>query len=244
MAHLTSTLLPERGFHPVSRNAIRLSGPSQIYESCTAHLYFTLPPVLFVDTHELAQRESSYSFNHWGTRDLERPVHALPDEVSDLLINAKVSEGLELGSEEEEGKTLYIEVPMHLRYGKPKRPTNGGKQSKPYELLRVEWPQAFLHCPSSFQIDHLPSLPSLPAHILSALPSSKSGNILIPIPPHANFSSETHNTLILPLGTLDDLSFVEPITALTILACFLWLLRVSWKIATRLNVNSQRPKTA
>ncbi|KDR78332.1 hypothetical protein GALMADRAFT_138434 [Galerina marginata CBS 339.88] len=253
MAYLVSKLGPQSGFHPVSTSTIHLSPQSTFatYESCSLHLYYTLPPLLFVDTHELAQRNASYTFRHWGNRDLEKPVHALPDEISELLIDATVKllelDGPGGGDDEvqDSGRAIHVEVPMHLRYGAPKATSalGEGENQALYEELHVDWPKAFLWCPSSSHSKQ--NAQSLPEHIFSALPNSVSDNAIIPIPPHANFSSETSTitTLLLPIGNAKDLEVVEPLTALTILVCFLWLLQVSWRTATRLNANVGRPKT-
>lgn len=142
MSYLNSTLLPQRGAHPVSTSIIHLVGTLQLYGACTLHLLYTLPPLLFVDTHELAQRDASYAFEHWGTRDLERPVHALPNELSELLLTVRLPEA---GADVDVPETVVqVEVPMHLRYGAPKR--SDAAQTKPYLPLEVEWPQAFLRC--------------------------------------------------------------------------------------------------
>ncbi|KJA17879.1 hypothetical protein HYPSUDRAFT_45882 [Hypholoma sublateritium FD-334 SS-4] len=237
MSYLNSTLLPQRGAHPVSTSIIHLVGTLQLYGACTLHLLYTLPPLLFVDTHELAQRDASYAFEHWGTRDLERPVHALPNELSELLLTVRLPEA---GADIDVPETVVqVEVPMHLRYGAPKR--SGVAQTKPYLPLEVEWPQAFLRCRTSIP-NHPPSSLSLSEHVSSALPSIHE-SILLAIPPHSSFSAAPWSPLVIPLGNPQDLSVVEPLTALTILATFFWLLRVSCKVAHRLNSAVKRPKT-
>ncbi len=147
MSYLNSSLLPQRGAHPVSANIIHLAGASRLYNACTLHLLYTLPPLLFVDTHELAQRDASYASEHWGTRDLERPVHALPDEPSELLLTVRIPEA---GADSDAPDTVVrVEVPMHLRYGAPKAPDRSEmEKTKPYLPLEVEWPRAFLRCPT------------------------------------------------------------------------------------------------
>ena len=155
---------------------------------------------------------------------------------------------------------------MHLRYGAPKAPDRPEtEKAKPYLPLEVEWPRVFLRCPTCTyyhfhehaRIAHLcnltyltappthtPSSLSLPAHISFALPPRDYESILLAIPPHSSFAAAPRSTLIVPLGNPRDLSIVEPLTALTILATFFWLLKVSWKVARRLNSAARRPKTA
>ncbi|CAA7262045.1 unnamed protein product [Cyclocybe aegerita] len=240
MAYLVSELSPTQGFHPTSASLVYLPGPIPQYESCSLHLYYSLPPPVFVDTHELGQRSSSYTFSHWGSRDLEKPVHALPQETSEVLINVQIPQE---GYADEEEMELNVEVPMHLRYGTP-RSTATSKESegKPYEEIQVEWPHAFLLCSSTSLLKSRVTQPSLPAHILAALPS-RPPRKLIPIPPHSNFTKTT-TTLLLPLGNPYDLAFVEPFTAMTVFICFLWIVRVAWKTSRRTEVDtSSRPKT-
>jgi len=116
-------------------------------------------------------------------------VHALPSELSEVLVN------VELPSEEEwdivDGESIRIEVPMHLRYGTPRstRSKEADEEAKrePYEKIQVDSPKAFLLCPSTTPLKAKTALPSLPAHVFAALPSGKSRTkILIPIPFHPN----------------------------------------------------------
>ena len=149
MAYITSTLQPTEGFHPVSISTLHFPQLNPSWSLCSIHLHYILPPLLFVDTHELAQRNASYSFRHWGSRDLERPAHALADEPSELLVNLNLQEAF-LRSNEEAGRTLMVEVPMHLRYAAPKPLTTQARRgAEPYEQIRIDLPKAFFRCPRS-----------------------------------------------------------------------------------------------
>ncbi|KAF8900163.1 PIG-X [Gymnopilus junonius] len=248
MAFVISELGPPKGFHPISNTKVYLPNPLSSYNSCSLHLHYTLPPLVFVDTHELAQRDSSYSFRHWGSRDLERPAHALPDENSELLLDVRFL-AEEVGHSKTaagkgEGTTIDVEVPMHLRYGKPRAPASSEEgKTGPYEEVHVDWPKAFLKC-SSPLYDHA-SIP-LPQRILLALPSlnSEKDSVFTAIPPHVDFSSKTSSLLFLPVGNPKDLAIVEGVTVVTMLVCFIFLLRTSRRTAVRLTRNSTRPKTA
>ncbi|PPQ95111.1 hypothetical protein CVT25_011654 [Psilocybe cyanescens] len=253
MAYLISELGPPKGFHPISSTTIYLPGIHKAYEFCSLYIHHTLPPLVFVDTHELAQRNESYTFSHWGSRDLEKPVHALPDKVSELLLNVRfpnleTQTGHPLNEGQEEGRTVQVDVPMHLRYGSPRTASSSSSeedQTGAYERIRVDWPQGFLSCPPSSRAitKNKAKSVSLPKHVLSVLPSD---NVLVAIPPHSDFAN-TSTVLYLPLGNTRDVAFVEPLTALTILACCFWLFRVANKTARRLNANAQptqRPKTS
>ncbi|PPQ73061.1 hypothetical protein CVT26_014653 [Gymnopilus dilepis] len=229
MAYITSNLGPPKGFHPTSKTTIHLPEPASSYKSCTLNLYYTLPPPVFVDTHELAQREASYTFKHWGSRDLEKPVHALPDEISELLLDVNFLEGA--GRAVEEGMSVDVDVPMHLRYGKPRTPQSSEEvKTGPYEEIRAKGDGSSI---------------SLPQHIMSALPGadSEKDRVLMSILPPVDVI-ETSSTLFLPLGNPRNLAIVEGTTVVTILLCFAFLIRASWRTATRLSKDSPRPKTS
>jgi len=151
MTYITSTLQPREGFHPVSISSLHFPRLNSSWGLCSLYLHYTLPPLLFVDTHELAQRNASYTFRHWGSRDLEKPAHALLDEPSELLVNLNFQKGI-LEREGEAERMLVVEVPMHLRYGAPKAPITEGRQQEPYEQIRVDLPQAFFRCPASCKV--------------------------------------------------------------------------------------------
>jgi hypothetical protein len=164
MAYITSTLQPTEGFHPVSISSLHFPRLNSSWRLCSLHLHYSLPQLLFVDTHELAQRNASYTFRHWGSRDLERPAHALPDEPSELLVNLnfqnvlqerdeEAEKGKEAKRDKEAGMVLLIQVPMHLRYGAPRARTNESRpMAEPYEQIRVDLPQAFFRCPRSCKV--------------------------------------------------------------------------------------------
>ncbi|KAF9481623.1 hypothetical protein BDN70DRAFT_518673 [Pholiota conissans] len=130
---------------------------------------------------------------------------------------------------DDDASIVRIEVPMHLRYRRPVR-----KDGKSYESVNRLTATFFaiLNDSTSFHI----FTPSLPSRILSALPSSKVNSILISILPRFNSSDSAQSILTLLLGNSWDLSVVEPLTALVIIACFLWLLRVSFRVAACINM--------
>ena len=115
---LSSTLTPTKGFHTSSTTRIlRGSYP----HSCTLHLYFGLPAQLFADPYELGHRRESYTFERFGGGNLEAPVFAPgAGGPSGLLLNVTIPGG---GGGESRGDEdiLSIEVPLHARYGVPKR---------------------------------------------------------------------------------------------------------------------------
>ena len=247
MSYITTNISTSQGFHPVSTNIIHFTGSSPA--QCSLHLYFRLPPLLFVDPHELAQRNSIYTFNHWGSRDLEKPVHALPDAErdSDILLNVRLPRSAEAPM-----WNMTVELPMHLRYGVPAPVSSISGSEKPYEHVRVDTPIAFMLCKTSREplfgaffipfidfivlatfIDNATQIPApLPSYVIASLTKTPQ-NTFILIPAHPEFSS-TQTVITVPLGSISDLPLVELGTALTIILCFFWLALVSWNTSLRL----------
>ncbi|KAH6880219.1 hypothetical protein BKA70DRAFT_1344333, partial [Coprinopsis sp. MPI-PUGE-AT-0042] len=104
-----SSLNPSYGGHPTILST--LSNPSP---ECSVYLYYTLPPLLFVDVHELALRSDHYTvlgLRGRGSRELEKPVHALPlyDEPVELLTRLTPSNHT----------SREVQLPIHVRYAEP-----------------------------------------------------------------------------------------------------------------------------
>ena len=135
---LTSSISPAYGYHHISLTRISFTAPEPLGSSqnCTLHLHFTLPPLIFVDSYELAHYEESYTFRHWGTSNLELPVAALPQENASLLLTARTT----LNSTRE----VEVKLPFHVRYGDVTRVSLIG-----YEPTEMEWPTGFLACSRS-----------------------------------------------------------------------------------------------
>lgn len=234
---ITSHLHPTHGFHPSSITTLTLL---HHHQNCTIHLYYTLPPQIFVDPHELALRRASYAYRHWGSTELEKPAHALDTGEADtevLIISedTKFLVGVD-GTDTAAHREVTVDVPMHLRYGPPS--ASGG-----YEEVQLRWPTAFLICPSNLSSsDHPPSHLcadfSLPTHVLNSLPPKKSCFPVHPLPS----SGPNSNTILLPLGNTAHLAAVEIGTAAVILACFFWLVKVAWDTAGRLNAKRRNSK--
>ena len=267
MSYITTNISSGQGFHPVSSNVVHfLAGPSSLAQ-CSFHLYFNLPLLLFVDPHELAQRNNTYTFNHWGSRDLEKPAHVLPEteRASDVLLNVRLPPGVDDDRKPfETGSVswnLTVDLPMHLRYGVP------APVSSTYDHIQVDTPIAFLLCKTrelfikilffltftdtydlATPVGNPTQLPaSLPSHVTLSLPEIPP-NIFIPIPVHTEFLSggkaelSYTNVITVPLGSISDLPLVELGTTLTIIICFFWLARVSWNTSKRLDLDRRHLK--
>ncbi len=138
---LSSTLNPAKGFHTTSTTRFALRGTRA--HSCTLHLYLTLPAQLFADPFELAHRRASYTFERFGGGNLEAPVFApAASGPSALLLDVKIPEGVDnMDGDQGDGSVFRIDVPLHARYGRPKR---GGEL---IDEVVLPPPVAFWACP-------------------------------------------------------------------------------------------------
>lgn len=128
---LSSQLAPRQGFHTTFTTVLSTPRTS---EHCSLHLFFVLPPVVFVDPYELSNRKEDYSFDFWGTSNLELPVAAVPDVYSALLLNLTLPQY----AVEQSAMNLTIDLPLHLRYQH--------LYSVP-TAVDVQWPVGFWSCP-------------------------------------------------------------------------------------------------
>ncbi|KAH6871455.1 hypothetical protein BKA70DRAFT_1355751, partial [Coprinopsis sp. MPI-PUGE-AT-0042] len=122
-----SSLKPSYGAHPTILST--LSNPSP---ECPVYLYYNLPPLLFVDIHELGLRSDHYTvlgLRGRGSRELEKPVHALPlsDAPVELLMRLAPSNDT----------SREVQLPIHVRYAEPL----GEDLTLPFE-----GPRAFSSC--------------------------------------------------------------------------------------------------
>lgn len=153
MAALTCSIHPPNGFHPTLLTKVsHLPRGHDSGINCTLHLYYTLPPLLFIDPYELEHRRDTYTFRYWGANNLELPVTAILREEAGLLLHVKNKLSEDVGDE----RAIEVEVPMHLRYGEPE---NGGYIG--LEEVKVGWPKGFFACPSACKCDFPSSIRSL-----------------------------------------------------------------------------------
>ncbi|KAJ7574291.1 PIG-X [Mycena floridula] len=201
---LSSTLEPQAGFHTKLTTKITIENT----RNCSLNLYFSLPPLLFVDPYELADYDDKYAFRRWGPSSLELPLAALKNEASTLLLHLKSTELV----------NIEVELPLHARYGH--------LNSDGYELAHIQGPLAFLSCPPPVSRETAVPNPKLPAHILNLFEPTS----LVFLP-----ENPTTHVLRVPVGAPKDIATVEFGTAITILLSFLYLCNVVRKTAGRMN---------
>jgi len=129
---LSSSLTTRHGFHTTYSTHIIVNNPADLAR-CTCHLLHILPPRVFVDPYELANYRDFYTIKLSGYSNLELPVTAVDPKGSALLLNILLPKtGMQ---------NMTVDVPLHLRYGKPVQVDDGS--------VKVPLPTGFWTCPSS-----------------------------------------------------------------------------------------------
>ncbi|KAI0310924.1 PIG-X, partial [Amylostereum chailletii] len=201
---LSSKLDPARGFHTTSKTHLLLKLPRQ---SCSLYLAYTLSPHVFADPYELELHGHAFTLGgkERSRTDLEAPVFALNEDAKDVLL-LNVHHALK----EREGGKLEVEVPLHLRYG---RPTDASE----YASVDVAPPVAFWACEDGgFSVEITPEL----THVARGV----EGKALYIIEHAPEVGIET---VRVPVGYLGDLRLVEGGTVCVVLVAFMW---VVWKV--------------
>ncbi|KAI0267131.1 PIG-X [Gloeopeniophorella convolvens] len=201
---LSSTLTPTQSFHTTSTTRIALRGTRA--RGCGLRLHFALPAQLFADPFELQHRAAAYTFERFGTGNLEAPVFAPgAGGPSALLLDVTSPEG---------ETEIEVEVPLHARYGVPK---SSGDMLDEVMLLP---PEAFWACPRDD--DEPKSVPQALRAVVNLVPALKDASVLMRIP-HAE--AVRAQTLRVPVGDARDVEFVETGTIMVIVVLFVYLLR-------------------
>lgn len=219
---LSWTMSPSKGFHTTSTTRLALRGSRA--DSCTLHLYLTLPAELFADPYELAHRHASYTFERFGGGDLEAPVFApSASGPSALLLDVNIPKGADNmdqdqgggeGVGEGDGNVFSIEVPLHARYGVPK---SGGEL---VNEVMLPPPVVFWACPQERASGNGANRMQVPDVLQIALKDETTTLVMIP---HAG--SMLAQTLRVPVGDGRDVAVVEAGTVVVILFAFVYLLR-------------------
>jgi hypothetical protein len=152
------SLDPPRGFHPSVKVFLSLptglrhghpptmgmildpetrkqTAPSR--PACELYLSQTLPSDMFADPYELELRSTEYEATVYGERNLELPVHEMSGEGQLVLLRVPLSADV---------RNTTIDLPLHLRYGMPRKIFKGDSG---IQTVEVPWPEAFWACPSN-----------------------------------------------------------------------------------------------
>ncbi|KAF8264177.1 PIG-X [Lactarius quietus] len=226
---LSSTLTPTRGFHTSSTTRLVIRGSRT--HSCTLHLYFDLPVQLFVDPYELDHRRGSYTFERFGAGNLEAPVFAPgAGGPSGLLLDVTVPE-VGGGENHNDNDILNIEVPLHARYGVPRR------DGELIDEVVLPPPEAFWACAEEHADgDHHGDgrdplhVPDTLHKVVELAPALKRASKLILIR-HAE--TVRAQTLHVSVGNARDVALVETGTVVVVLLVFMYLLRTIVRASRR-----------
>ncbi|KAJ6543540.1 PIG-X, partial [Mycena vulgaris] len=195
----SSALVQANSFHPTLLTNV------EVFEidTCGLHIYYALPPLIFIDPYELANYRSSYSFQHIEPSNLELPPAALEQSGSSLLLTVSVPR---------RGGTIDAEVPLHVRYGT----TSANRSLALFQTAELQSPYVLLSCPQSLPHKDTVTVPAEFQQLFNPAVSR-----IVPIAPHAPDSVGIVHT---PIGIADDLAVVEIGTATIIALSFCYLL--------------------
>ncbi|KAI8998942.1 hypothetical protein BD414DRAFT_433285, partial [Trametes punicea] len=186
------------------------------------HLVHDLDPHVYADQYELAQRPG-YSAVLWGTTDLEKPVSAVPQNGSVLLLTADTSHLLPGQSAD-----IILEVPLHARYG---RPVAGVHQNQAFYRVPLKRPVGFLA--EGLHTTHVTATTEMP-EVLRPY-ASLDGWPSPPLSLIRDISTADPLEIVLPVGVLDNLAWVDAGTAVVMITMFFYLMHASVKTARRIS---------
>lgn len=222
-----------QGFHFTLSTTVHIPSPSK-YDACSLHLLHVLDSHVYADQYELAQRPD-YTISFWGTSDLERPVSAIAPDNSLLLLALHPARYLTAQS-----MNVTLDVPLHARYGRP-----ASASGPPNFAIQLKQPIGFFSCPGSQdseqgQAMQLPAATDMNLGVPDALRpyTSLPGWPSSPMSLITDTSANDSLKVIVPVGKLDDLAWVDVGTAVVMIAMFFYLLAASIRTARRLFTKS------
>ncbi len=228
LASLSSSVSAQ-GFHFTVSTTVSLAS-WQESDRCSLHVLYDLDPHVYADQYELAQRPG-YTSVLWGTSDLERPVSAVDQAGSALLLTADTSQLLP-----GQAANVTLEVPLHARYG---RPVAGPQDA--FHKVELRRPVGFFACSLDSTLSPSPHGPMLT--LLSdvvAVPetlrqyTSLPGWPSLPLSLIPDTSLREPLAIVVPVGKLSDLAWADIGTAAVMIAMFFYLLAASVRTARRL----------
>ncbi|KXN83098.1 hypothetical protein AN958_01849 [Leucoagaricus sp. SymC.cos] len=227
MATVEANIQNSNSFHPKSLVTFDLSQSETVSESCSLHLLYKLSPSLFIDPYELAQHQESYTSTQWGDIELEKPVHAVQDSDTNLLVTVNQR----LRNEGTTSMRFEVEVPLHARYLAPSSQDVPGEELGNYRHVPLERPQAFFACPKGPDQESAPPPIHISATQLAAANLSSSIIQFIHIPYSSNYPVDF---VRVPVGRQEHLFGVQVTTSVIILLIFLWVTSATIHAARRL----------
>ncbi|GAA6029471.1 hypothetical protein JCM8097_003696 [Rhodosporidiobolus ruineniae] len=268
MASYTATFADAPALHPVLHLSISLptspsplsssSSSSSPPRSCSLYTLLDLPASFIADRYELLRLHRAGRLGDFdpegadeglqvvGEGDLEAPVWRARERegkgrAAVLVRLGKGGSGAApwgAKGKDREGKTLEVDVPLHVRYQDPLEARVAGG-AEPRGEVEMEWPRVFWACegegdiaPTTFEDLASCPPPSLPSPLSLPLFSTTASNLTFHhLPPSPLSPSSISScppslppplTLSLPAGVLSDLPLVESVTVLAVWAVAAW----------------------
>lgn len=226
MSTVSTVIRNPSSFHPISRITFDLESHSTEAEHCSLHLLYKLISSFFIDPYELGQHHESYTFVQWGPTELEKPTHAVQNSDTNVLLT------INLPHEEDKMLRFDVDVPLHVRYLAPLPMDAPLLDSRSYQHLPFERPQAFFACPRDFGQES-PSVP--PTHIPAT--QLNEANLMLNITQFIHIPYLPNNptdVIHIPVGKRGDLVAVQVTTAAVVLLTFLWVGAATIQLSQRL----------
>ncbi|KAM5535587.1 hypothetical protein V8D89_010754 [Ganoderma adspersum] len=202
-----------QGFHFTLSTTVGVPAP-HTFDSCSFHLLYDLDPHVYADQYELAQRPG-YTSLLWGTSDLERPVSAVDPKGTVLLITAG-----NIHITLKQSSNFTLDVPLHARYGRPAQLLD-----TTFHHIDLNRPVGFFAC----DLDTPSPVPDI-LRPYTSFPGWPSLSLFIV----QETSPKDPLRVTVPLGTHEDLGWVDVGTAAVMIAMFFYLLLTSMRTARRL----------
>ncbi|KAI8987091.1 PIG-X [Pilobolus umbonatus] len=201
MSVIHSELLNAHSFHPKILTHIPIDREYAEY-NCYLDIIYVLPPSVFVDPYQLRDLENSIgAVTVLGEHDLELPLQRVKEMRGSIVFlrHSSISTS-----------SLQIELPIHLRYQQP-------EYHQDHQNITIEAPYAGWTCVDN-SVDIIPPYPPL-EDIYSLIPHHPSSAYFIQVK-----SDDKPLLLSVPVGKAEDMPMVTVGTAVTVMACTLWII--------------------
>ncbi|KAG0167671.1 protease B nonderepressible form, partial [Apophysomyces sp. BC1021] len=200
---ISSTLVAKDSLHPVIRSNLSFNTTFPRTQ-CALDVIYELPPSVFVDPNQLADRKSMLGqATILGETDLEVPLESVKDSRGSIVVLREPS-------------TYPVDLPIHLRYQKP--------SNTPYRDIVIKPPVAGWTCLSTPTLHQRIPLPPLPEKWLRTTPAMFESF-------HSTDAADLQ--LKVPVGNEQEINMIEIGTTICVILCTLWVSVSVWKAVTR-----------
>ena len=215
-ASFSAQFLAPTGLHPTLQLRLQSSKQPSGDAHCLPYAYFTLPRAIFADKYQLSDGLFLASKNLTALRYVSQPVDLEAPEYVMKLWGSAVLVELAPPAVDKAGPWT-AEIPLHLRYLSP---VHGG-----YGSVGVPYPAVFWACEADEGIE-------FPNNPLERINLGYDGlfdpqTVFWHVEPRPESGKRIVSSIKVPVLDLDKASWVNIVTAATVLVGFAW---VSWKL--------------